>query len=171
MKPNSTPLPATDHEAIYRNLRGRVRRRGPRRWSKAWRLWIEAGDFAESLAPWGYFVTATTKRPMSASALAREAQRWADRLALLADEHVRVLFAIEAENCGETHLHALVERVPAVTCRDVACEWRVGHCQAKAFQPNVGGAHYVVKDGAWDVLLGCPRHARCKRRGGCVGKP
>ena len=45
--------------------------------------------------------------------------------------------------------------------------WTHGDTVVEDFDPDRGAASYLAKDGLWGILIGCTRHARCRRRHGC----
>ncbi len=130
-----------------------------------------AGAFVHAHAPWDWWCGFTyAPNLVSQNRALGDLRKWTNVIARRAQAHVTVAFGIETQRRGVVHFHALLsfEGAPALDCSVGRACWSHGDVIVEPYDGDEGGAWYLIKEGSWGTASGCPRHARCRRRSGCV---
>lgn len=127
------------------------------------------GKFIATFATWTWWCSFTFKREVSLGRAIGDLRRWANRVARRAGCHVTIAYGIERQLRGVVHFHAVVAfsegTVPTSWGKS---DWWHGIANIEPYDPTRGAAWYLAEENVWGIMLGCPRHPGCRRRGGCV---
>lgn len=102
------------------------------------------GDYLRRSFHWTHFITLTFSEPPSVLGAWREFHRWIERAKLTRYENITWFAAIEQNDDGSRHLHAVVS-MARPSCKQLGALWYAGYSQIHPYDASRPGVHYVTK--------------------------
>jgi len=95
---------------------------------------------------WDYFVTLTTEHSMSEQRLLRRFQdQFVRQVARVAQRAISWFCVVEYSANRQPHLHVLLWANGELSRRELETAWKLGYTEVEAYDPSLGGTHYVTK--------------------------
>jgi hypothetical protein len=138
------------------------------------------GLFIRDLAPWDYWATLTFSEDVPLDSALAALKRWLRIVAKeMVNAHVPCAWAVETQKRGTWHLHILLAFPGSYHLFDIRRAdrlWQALHPLAgftdfDEYDEEKGAPFYMAKVSEPDFNIACPRHPRCRRKGGCVEAP
>lgn len=102
------------------------------------------GDYLRGFA-WAHFATFTSEWRKSPTTLLRDVRAYVRSVERIVQHRVGWFAAVEEDDAGWGHVHALISGTERLTTDRLAQQWRSGFARVRCYDPSRRGAHYVVK--------------------------
>jgi hypothetical protein len=131
---------------------------------------------------WSWFGTLMLRPGASVPEALAARRAWLRRISKALGKHITVAATLDYTKGATPHFHILLaapeldidfDREQAHRAWSASAGKRAGRTRFTKFRPGTGAYYYLTKnDGAPDVVVACPRPARCRRsKRGCTEAP